>query len=82
MTRWIAANTLADLAAEVGAAPNVVKTFIATHRGNGNIDKVMDFISLNPGASDAEIVTATQISSDTVGYILVLLRYTNNIDPF
>jgi hypothetical protein len=82
MAHYIATNTIEALAASVGATVAVVKTFIQTHRANGNIGAVLTYIEDNPGATEVEIETATAIAAQVVANILKLLEFTGHIEQF
>jgi predicted transcriptional regulator len=82
MARWIAANTLAELAVSLGVTEANIKTFLATHRANGNIDRVLAYVAANPGADNTEIEAAMVLSSTIITNILALLKFTRRVDSF
>ena len=83
--RFIHKADLEGLAASVGATVPQTRTFIQTHRANGNIDAVAAYINTHPGVTVAEIeAAATDAALDpTVALNIVkLLLFVGVIEEF
>ncbi len=84
MARYVHVDDLDALASQFGITRQQVKSFISTHRENGNIQAVNQYIDDHPGTSETEIennaVDGQTLDAQVVQGILGILLYVSLIE--